>query len=497
MLTVFALYLVAVFLIGAFAAVSRSRTESGFYVGDRGFGPFATAISAGATDTSGWIFIGAAAFSYTTGVATMWMLPGFIAGYLMNWFVVAPRLRRQGVALDALSLTDYLHKRLHDPVGVLKITAAVVTAVFFIASMAAQLTAAQVTVTTLINFDGTWALILSAGFVIGYCIIGGYASVVWTDVTQGVIMLIVLIGFPAYMIVFKLGGVGEFFGTLEGIDPILVSSTGGTVGALAFGFLLGNIGFGLGEPGQPHIMQRFLSARDDATIRQGSMIAMFWVIVVMTGSNLLGLIGRVVMPDLSNPEYVFPEVSIDVLHPLLAGVILAAVFAAIQSTFSSQVMVATQSIASDILKTLTKTTFDERQMMWISRVTMVTLGAIATVVALSGWKGVFDLVLYSWAGLAAAFGPLLLFCLYGNFVTRQGALAGIIVGPVVVIAWVNSSMVTYVYELVPGVIVSALVVLAVSKLTHDHESAEIGNRLLDSPPNAASTNTSHPTRTDV
>lgn len=466
MLTVFFIYLAAVFVIGAFASRYMSKSEDGFYLGDRDFGPIATAISAGATDTSGWIFIGAAGFAYTTGIATMWMLPGFIIGYLLNWFVVAPRFRRQGQELGAMSMADYLHKRLGDRRGIVKLVSAVIIAGFFLASMAAQLSAAQVTVTTVVaDFDPTWSLILSAAFVTGYCLFGGYRAVVWTDVTQGFIMMGVLVLFPVYMIFFELGGPAGFFNTLHGIDPALLTSTGGATGALAFGFLLGNIGFGIGEPGQPHITQRFLSARDDKTIRQGSMVAMVWVIIVMTGSNLLGLIGRVMIPDLKDPEYVFPMVSMDILSPILAGVVLAAVFAAIQSTFSSQVMVATQSVASDTLKSLTKKEFSPQATVWISRITMIVLAVLATLVALSGWNGVFELVLYSWAGLAAAFGPLLIFCLYTDFVTRAGALAGILTGTITVIAWVNTGLATYVYELVPGVVCSTIAILLVSTLT--------------------------------
>ncbi|HIV57262.1 MAG TPA: sodium/proline symporter [Candidatus Stackebrandtia faecavium] len=466
MLSVFFIYLVIVFLIGTFASRFMSKSEDGFYLGDRNFGPVATAISAGATDTSGWIFIGAAGFAYATGIATMWMLPGFIIGYLLNWFVVAPRFRRQGQQLNALSMADYLHKRLKDPRGIVKLVSAIIIAGFFLASMAAQLTAAQVTVTTVIaDVNPTWSLILSAAFVTGYCLFGGYRAVVWTDVTQGFVMMGVLVLFPIYMIFFELGGPGQFFQTLHSIDPQLLTATGGATGAAAFGFLLGNIGFGIGEPGQPHITQRFLSARDDTAIRQGSMVAMVWVIIVMTGSNLLGLIGRIAMPNLGDPEYVFPMVSLDILTPILAGVVLAAVFAAIQSTFSSQVMVATQSVASDALKTLTKKEFSQRTTVWISRTTMVVLATLATLVALSGWNGVFELVLYAWGGLAAAFGPLLIFCLYSNFVTRAGALAGILSGTIAVVVWVNLGLQDYIYELVPGVVCSTVALVAVSALT--------------------------------
>lgn len=463
MLTVFIIYLIIVFIIGIMSERYISKSEEGFYLGDRNFGPWATAISAGATDTSGWIFIGAAGYSYAAGISTMWMLPGFIIGYLLNWFVIAPKLRKEGKELEALSLPDYFSLKLDTGKSTIKILSSIVIIVFFIASMASQLTAAGKTLDATISFDYNIGLILSAAFVIGYAIFGGYRAVVLTDFTQGIVMLSVLILFPLYMILFKFGGPVNFFLMLQDIDPILVSSMGGATGAAGIGVFLGLFLFGVGEPGQPHIVQRFLSAKDDQTITQGSFIAMFWVVVVMTGSNLLGLIGRIIVPTLDDPEYVFPMIAVDTLHPILAGIVLAAIFSAIQSTFSSQVMIATQSFASDLLKGITNKTFSNKQSIVISRITMVCLGAIATLIALLNIQSVFKLVLYAWAGLAASFGPLLIFLLYTNIVTKSGALWSIITGTLVTILWINTPWVDYLYELVPAAITSTIVLLVVSK----------------------------------
>lgn len=465
MIAVFVTYLAIVFIIGVMSERYISKSEEGFYLGDRSFGPWATAISAGATDTSGWIFIGAAGYAYAAGVSTMWMLPGFIIGYLLNWFVVAPRLRREGKKYGALSLPDYFSYKLDDGKFLVKIVSSAVIIVFFVASMASQLTAAAKTLDATISFDYKLGLVLSAAFVIGYAIFGGYRAVVLTDLTQGLIMLAVLIIFPLYMIFFQLGGPVNFFETLHAIDPLLVSSLGGATGATGLGVFLGLFAFGLGEPGQPHIVQRFLSAKDDKSITQGSLIAMFWVIIVMTGSNLLGLIGRIVIPSLEDAEYVFPMVAVDTLHPILAGIVLAAIFAAIQSTFSSQVMIATQSFASDFLKGLTKKEYTNKQAMILSRVTMIALGVIATSIALLNIQSVFQLVLYAWAGLAASFGPLLIFLLYTNIVTKAGALWSIFTGTLVTIVWINTPWVTYLYELIPATIASTAVLLIVSKFT--------------------------------
>lgn len=464
MITTFILYLIMVFVIGVAAERFISKSEEGYYLGDRSFGPVATAISAGATDTSGWIFIGAAGYSYAAGISTMWMLPGFIAGYLLNWFVVAPKLRKVSQENSSLSLADYFEKRFNDKSHLLKVTASIIIVLFFVAYMASQLTAAGKALDAIVSLDFNIGLILCAAFVIGYAVFGGYRSVVWTDVVQGFIMIGVLVLFPAYMII-QLGGWTSFFQQVASIDPLLVSSAGGSTGAAAFGVIMGLVAFGLGGPGQPHIVQRFLSAKDDKTIRQGSMIAMVWVIIVMTGSNLLGLIGRIILPNLEDAEYVFPQMTADVMPPILAGIVLGAIFAAIQSTFSSQVMVATQAIASDIFKSLKKKPLTDSQYLSISRITMVGLGIVATSIALMNIEAVYSLVLYAWAGLAAAFGPLLILSLYHNGISKWGAFAGMIAGAIVTIIWKNTPYAAYLYELIPGALVSIAVILIVSKWT--------------------------------
>lgn len=469
MLAVFGLYLLAVFVIGIMAERRMSKSEEGYFLGDRNFGPWATAISAGATDTSGWIFIGAAGYAYTAGISTMWMLPGFIVGYLINWFAVAPRLRREGEELGALSLVDYFSLKLKDRTNMIKIVASVIIIIFFTAYLASQLTAAGKALHSIIDFDYSLGLILSAVFVLGYSVFGGYNSAVLTDLFQGLLMLGVLLLFPAYMIFFEFGGPVEFFKILYALDPVLLSYAGGATGATAFGLIVGLIGFGLGEPGQPHIVQRFLSAKDDKTVRQASLIAMFWVVVVMTGSNLLGLIGRILLPGLADPEYVFPTLVGETIHPIIAGIIIGAIFAAIQSTFSSQLMTVTQSFASDLLKAITKKTYSNEQMIKISRITMLVFGVIATGIALMEIQAVFNLVLYAWAGLAASFGTVLLLVLYTDIVTKWGAIWGMITGTVVTIIWINTPWVTYIYELIPAALASFIVILVVSKFTKEKE----------------------------
>ncbi|QXE01293.1 sodium/proline symporter [Terribacillus sp. DMT04] len=473
MIATFIIYLAAVFIIGYTAEKFISKGEEGFYLGDRNFGAFSTAISAGATDSSGWIFIGAAGQAYLAGISTMWMLPGFLIGYFVNWFVVAPRLRKFSEKSEALSMSDFFEKRFNDKSHLLKITSSVIIIIFFVAYMGSQLSAAGKTLDAVIDFDFNTGLVLSGIFVLGYSILGGYRSVMVTDVTQGVMMLLVLAGFPLYMILFQLGGFGTFFDTVRSIDPLLASPAAGNIGSLAVGVIIGHIAFGFGVPGQPHISQRFLSAKDNSTIKQGSIIAMAWIIISMTGANLLGLIGRVLLPNLEDPEYVFPTVAMEVSHPIIAGVIVGAIFAAIQSTFSSQLMVTTQAIASDIWKSISKKEYSSKQSLIISRTAMVVLTLLAIGIALLNLQSVFALVQYAWAGLAASFAPVLIFSLYSNIATKWGAFSSMITGSLVTVIWKGLGLDAYLYEIIPGLVISTLVLLIVSKLTKQRDNAPL------------------------
>lgn len=473
MIIAFIIYLVLVFIVGWTAERFISKGEEGYYLGDRNFGSWVTAISAGATDSSGWVFIGAAGAAYIGGISTMWMIPGLIVGYLLNWFVVAPKFYQFGIRHQVLSLSDYFEKRFQDRSHSLKITASIIIIIFFIAYMASQLSAAGKAFDVIINLDFSTGLILSAAFVIGYSIFGGYRSVMLTDFIQGLLMVGVLIVFPIYMIFFELGGWTAFFQQVAAINPHLVSPTGEAVGAAAVGVLLGQLFLGIGVPGQPHISQRFLTAKNAQTIYNGSLIAVVWVIITVMSANLLGLIGRVIYPHLTDPEYVFPMLTVDKISPIFAGIILGGIFAAIQSTFSSQLMVTTQSIASDLLKSLSTKTYTDQQLLKISRWTMLILGIIATGVALLNIEAVFTLVLYAWAGLAASFGPLLILSLYTNWVTKWGAIWGMITGSIVVIVWKNTPYATYIYELIPGLLITTFVILLVSKLTSKSTDQEL------------------------
>lgn len=463
------IYLAIVFVIGLYNGRGKSQNEEDYYLGERQFGPLPTAISMGATDSSGWIFIGACGYAYSAGAIGIWMLPGFAIGALINWLFLGPRLRHQGKKLGALDLVDFFEKKLHansnDKSHTVKIIGAILIVLFFIPYMAAQLTAAGKTINVLVDVDYNIGLIGSAVFVIAYCFSGGYKSVIYTDLMQGSLMLVVFFVFPPVLI-FKLGGWNAFWAEVIAIDPILATPASGATGATAFGIILGLITYGVGEIGQPHILQRFFSAKDDTTLKYGTVISTAWMIGVMGGSSLLGLLARVYLPNLADSEYAFPSLVAHLMPAVIVGIVVGAIFAAIQSTFSSQLLVAVQSISSNLLKSFSNKERSQEELVKIGKITMIIMGIVATALALLNIDTVFLLVIYAWSGLASAFGPLLYMLLYfPEKVTKWGAIMGMITGTVVSTLWYLTGLSKYIMELVPGMIVSLIVIILISKLT--------------------------------
>lgn len=465
------IYLAIVFVTGLLAGRKEIKGEEGFYTGDREFGFWSTTMSACATDSSGWVFIGACGWAFVAGASVLWMIPGFIVGYGLNWFLLGPKLRRQGKKIGALSVIDFLSKRLDKKSNTIRIVGSIITTLFFIPYMASQLTAAGKTISTVVGWSYNTCLISSAIFVVAYCFVGGYRSVIWTDTVQGTLMLTVLGLFPIYLVVSE-GGFTDFFTQIATIDPILVSPGAGATGSALLGIVIGYLFYGAATIGQPHILQRFLSARDNKTLRQGSIVATIWFNVMMVGSNIVGLAGRLRMPNIEDPEFIFPAMVEAYFHPVLAGVVVGGIFAAIQSTYSSQLLVAVQAIASDLVNCFRKEPIAEEKAVKLGRVTMALLGIMSILLALANIDTVFLLVVYAWSVLGAAFGPLIMvLLLWPQRVNKWGAVAGMISGAVVTSAWYSAGLGKIVFETCPGMLASFIAIFSISYFTRNIDQA--------------------------
>lgn len=481
--SVLLIYLVGVFIIGLKAGKGGADSEESYFTGNKGFGPWATAISAGATNSSGWIFIGACGWAFQVGLYSMWMMVGFVFGAMIDMFVIAPRLRAQGKQLGALNVSDYLEKRLQREWGVdkanhsVRIVSAVLLVLFFIPYMAAQLTSTGKTIQTIISVDYNFGLIFGAVFVVGFCFFGGYKSVVFTDLVQGLIMMVVFIFAPILFIFGVIGGWGVFWQQLIAMDPLLATPAFGATGIAGLGLIFGWICYGVGQAGQPHIQQRYLTAKDDKTIQSATYIMLGWNIIGMEGSNLLGLIGRVLMPNIADPEFIFPSIVVAYAHPILVGVVIAAIISAIASTYSSQLMVAVQAISSDLLHSLSKKERSQKEIVKISQFTMLAMGIISTGIALLNVDSVFRLVNFAWSATASAFGPMEMYMLINpKLCNKEGAIAGMIVGGVVSTAWYATGLGAIIHEILPGVVAAGIMIPLVTKATA-HKYKNVANKV--------------------
>ena len=465
----FVAYLIAMLAIGLLA-YRRTRNLADYILGGRRLGSWVTALSAQASDMSGWLLLGLPGFAYVAGLESAWLAGGLLAGTYLNWRLVAARLRRYTeMAGNALTLSDYLERRFDDASHLLRIVSAVFILIFFIFYTTSGLVAGGKLFSTVFGVPYAWAVPAGAAVVVLYTFLGGFLAVSWTDTVQGLMMFAALIAVPLVAIS-ELGGWSSTFGAIEQLDPELLdplqSVAGEPLTAIA---LLSLVAWGLGYFGQPHILARFMATRSVDQLPAARRIATGWTAVTLAGAVSVGLAGIGYLdPPLADAERerVFIRLVELLFHPLLAGVWLAAILAAIMSTADSQLLVASSALTEDFYKGLVRRDAPDRELVWIGRLTVMGIALVALVLAMNPDSKVLDLVAYAWAGLGASFGPALLLSLYWKRMTRAGALAGILIGGTTVIVWKQLGGGLFeLYELLPGVLLSTAGIVPVSLLS--------------------------------
>jgi sodium/proline symporter len=422
-------YLGVLLFIG-WRAARRTHGGEDFHLAGRSLGAWSAGISSTASSESGWVTLGAVGMTFTYGVSGLWYAPGCLLGYLVNVYLIAPRLRPLSANQGSVTLTDIITRRWGDPRNVLRLTATTIILICMMGYVAAQMTAAGKAFSSSLGFEGRSGYVL--GVVIGAAVIilvtslGGFRAVAWTDLFQGLLVAIALIALPLYAIA-RLGGFGALVQGLGAIDPNLLSAGGGRIGPALWGFIIGQLGIGLGYPGMPHVITRYMATRNDREVQRLQVIAMFWGVAVFYGAGLVGLAGRVTLPELADGEQALMALALQLVHPVLAGLILAAVISAILSTVSSQLLVAASAVFGRAS--------DDRRSLVLGRWTVAVVGLIGILVALTEVRLVFWFVLFAWSGLGAAFAPLILLALLQRGVNRHGALAAMLTGTGVTVAW--------------------------------------------------------------
>ena len=440
-LTTVAVVMVAYLGVLIFIAWRASRKTHGgedFHLAGRSLGAWAAGVSSTASSESGWVTLGAVGMTFTHGVSGLWYAPGCLLGYLVNVYIVAPRLRPLSAGQGSITLTDVITRRWGDPRNVLRITATTIILICMMGYVAAQMTAAGKAFSSSLGLEGRGGYLM--GVVIGAAVIilvtslGGFRAVAWTDLFQGLLVAFALIALPLYAVA-RLGGFDVLVQGLGSISPHLLSAGGDRIGPALWGFIIGQLGIGLGYPGMPHVITRYMATRDDKEVQRLQMIAMFWGIAVFYGAGLVGLVGRVMLPDLADGEQALMAIALELVHPVLAGLLLAAVISAILSTVSSQLLVAASAVSYDVVEEALGKARDDRRSLVLGRWTVAVVGVIGILVALSEVRLVFWFVLFAWSGLGAAFAPLVLLALAKRGVNRFGALAAMLTGTGVTVAW--------------------------------------------------------------
>jgi sodium/proline symporter len=427
-----------VLLVIGWQAARRTHGGEDFHLAGRSLGAWSAGISSTASSESGWVTLGAVGMTFVHGVSGLWYAPGCLLGYLVNVYVVAPRLRPLSAAHGSVTLTDVITRRWGDPKNVLRVTATAIILVCMMGYVAAQMTAAGKAFSSSLGLEGRGGYLL--GVIIGALVItvvtslGGFRAVAWTDLFQGLLVAGALIALPLYAVA-RLGGFGTLVAGLGAIDPSFLTASGDRVGPALWGFVIGQLGIGLGYPGMPHVITRYMAARDDREVQRLQLIAMGWGLAVFYGAGLVGLVGRVMLPDLADGEQALMALALELVHPVLAGLLLAAVISAVLSTVSSQLLVAASAVSYDIVEETLGRSRDDLRSLLLGRITVAVVGLLGVLVALSEVRLVFWFVLFAWSGLGAAFAPLILLALARRGVNRHGALAAMLTGIGVTVAW--------------------------------------------------------------
>lgn len=468
-----ALYFIVLLGIGAYGYFSTKNNVSGFMLGGRQLGPAVTALSAGASDMSGWILMGLPGLIFLVGINGIWMAIGLTIGAYLNYRLLAPRLRVYTEQLDdAVTIPEYLERRFNDNSRIIRVLCAAVIIVFFAIYTTSGLVAGGKLFESSFGLSYETGIYLTALVVVSYSTFGGFTAVSVTDFVQGCIMLVALVLVPV-VAVLEIGGVNTTITQLQNLQPSLLSFQDN-----ALITVVSAMAWGLGYFGQPHIIVRFMAIRGLKDLVAARRIGMSWMLTVTLGTIGVGLTGAAFAAanglTIADSETIFIVMSTTLFHPWVTGFLLAAILSAIMSTISSQLLVSSSSITEDVYYAFIRKKASQKERVIVARLSVVGVAFVALFLAQDRSNSVLSLVGNAWAGFGAAFGPLILISLYWDKMTKNGAIAGIVCGGLTTILWSNTNVslgfglsTSDVYELIPGFLVSTLAILLVS-MTEKH-----------------------------
>ncbi|NTS77840.1 sodium/proline symporter PutP [Catenovulum sp. SM1970] len=460
LLFAFVFYLLVTLFIG-FLAYKATSNLSGYLLADRQLGPAVTALSVGASDMSGWLLLGLPGAIYLSGLSEIWIGLGLIIGAYLNWRLVAGKLREQSESTNSLTLPSFFAAQFPDSGKVIRVISALIILLFFTFYVSSGLVGGALLFEQVFGLDYFTALIIGTIVIVSYTFFGGFFAVSWTDFFQGCLMLVALLLLP----IIALTSLDDIGSKIEALERPELLDLFADFSWLGFASLMA---WGLGYFGQPHILARFMAIKDTKALPVARRISMTWMVLSLIGAAAVGIVGAIMFDDkpLDNSETVFMYLAQLLLNPWIAGIIIAAILAAIMSTIDSQLLVSSSVIVEDIVKPLVSEQKTDQAYLWFSRIMVGAVASIAFVLALSPESSVLDLVSYAWAGFGASFGPVILLALYYKKFNQTAMLASMITGAVTVVVWKQlSGGIFDLYELLPAFIFALLVGVFSSKFT--------------------------------
>ena len=460
-LLVFLVYLVFMVGIGVYFFLrSKSGGEKGYFLGGRQMGPWVSALSAGASDMSAWVLMGLPASIYAAGLGQAWIAIGLAIGYTVSWLVEAPRLRKYSIAAkDSITIPQYLTNRFLSSSKALQVICAVIFLVAYTIYAASSIKACGTLFNTVLGIDATIAMYVAAVIIICYTFLGGFSAVCWTDFFQGLLMLGALLIAPIFALTIINAGDGA--GSMQALPASYWNLFAN------WKDILSGLGWGLGYFGMPHIIIRFMSLRSDKDLKKSAKIGIIWTLLILTFSVASGVIGHLLLGDISDSSTVFITMVRKIFPALISGILLSAILAAAMSTADSQLLASASAFANDVYKPIIrKDKSSDKEMLWAGRIVVLAISVIAVIIASDPNSGtIMGLVENAWGVFGAAFGPVILLSLFWRRFNFAGAVAGILTGAGVDILWLVFLSGLGIYEIIPGFLLGLVAAVVVSLMT--------------------------------
>ena len=461
-LVTFIVYFVVLLGVG-FYFYRKSVSIEDYLLGGRGMGAWVTALSAQASDMSGWLLMALPGAIYLGGMVNIWIAIGLFIGTVLNWKLISGRLRIYTQKTNTITLPCFFERRFGDPTGLLRVVSAIVILIFFTIYASAQLVGAGKLFESTFNVRYETAVVVGGVIIVAYTFLGGFLAVCWTDLFQGALMLVAIIIVPAAGYI-DVGGIGAIEEAIEA-ENVWASliPEGGQAGVLV---VISAMAWGLGYFGQPHILARFMSVKSVGKLTESMTIAVIWVFISLGGAIMVGFIGKIMFDNLSGgeEEKVFIYMIGKLFNPWVGGIMLAAILSAIMSTIDSQLLVSSSALTKDFYQKAIKKNATEREVILVGRMCVIVISIIALILALRPSDTILGLVAYAWGGFGAAFGPLVIFGLFSRETSWQAALAGMVMGTVVLVVWKQVGLSSVMYEIVPGFTANCVTILLVNMI---------------------------------